>query len=508
MGVVGAPVGVAITDLVKNYGDTVALAGLNLDARRGEILGIAGPNGAGKSTMVKILAGETSQDSGAITLDGAVWSAESEPHRVAIVHQEPQLFPNLTVAENMLAGSEPSRFRRPLGREADESVLREVGLLPYADVLLENLPLALQQRTEIARALAKNADVFLFDEPNSALTETESTEMFERMHALAAQGKVIFLVSHRLGELATHCDRIVVIVDGRARTELTPPDIDEERIARELAVGRSGTTTAARKDRSGESAALLELSGWGHRRDKFADVDLTLAAGEILAIVGVEGSGGRELVRSTAGFEPARGTLSRGECTGKAAQRQVAYVTGDRSESLFDNLSVGENLFLRDAGRLTSVSGVLNRRLASRTAGQTRRDFLVKTASLDTPIRSLSGGNQQKVAIASALAVSPKLLALEEPTRGVDLGSKAEIYRLLREYADTGAAVLMYCTEDSEVFDAADRVVVLARGRVVGSLRVDHFTEAEGLAEAIAAMSGSDTPHHHLIDERQDGSNS
>jgi ABC-type sugar transport system ATPase subunit len=496
MGAAHAPVGVAVQDLVKTYGDTIALGGLNLQARPGEILGIAGPNGAGKSTMVKIMAGETSQDSGTITLDGAVWSADSEPHRVAVVHQEPQLFPNLTVAENLLAGSEPSRFRRPLGRDADESVLREVGLLPYADVLLEDLPLALKQRTAIARALAKSADVFLFDEPNSALTEAESTEMFERMHALAAQGKVIFLVSHRLGELATHCDRVVVIVDGRVRTELEPPDLDEARIARELVVGRSEATRVARKDRSGARPTLLELTGWDHRRNKFTGVDLALAAGEILAIVGVEGSGGRELVRSTAGFEPTRGALRLGERSQKSAQRLVAYVAGDRSQSLFDNLSVGENLFLRDAGRLTGASGVLKRRLALRAAGAARRDFLVKAASLDTPIRSLSGGNQQKVAIASALAVNPKLLALEEPTRGVDLGSKAEIYRLLREYAETGAAVVMYCTEDSEVFDVADRVIVLARGRVVGTLQVDDFTEAEGLAEAIANMSGSDIPHH------------
>lgn len=506
MSAVSATAGVAITDLVKTYGDTVALAGLTLEARPGEILGIAGPNGAGKSTMVKVLAGETSQDSGAITLDGSLWSADSEPHRVAIVHQEPQLFPNLTVAENLLAGAEPSRFRRPRGHEADQSILREVGLLPYADVLLENLPLALQQRTEIARALAKNADVFLFDEPNSALTEAESSEMFDRMHSLAAQGKVIFLVSHRLGELATHCDRIVVVVDGRVRTELSAPHIEEERIARELVVGRSGAAAGSRREKQTERPPLLELRGWGHRRGMFVGVDLTLASGEILAVVGVEGSGGRELVRSTAGFEPARGAVSVGEHTGRAAQGRVAYVTGDRSESLFDNLSVGENLFLRDAGRLTGRSGILNRRLASRSAGQTRQDFLVKTASLDTPIRSLSGGNQQKVAIASALSVRPELVALEEPTRGVDLGSKGEIYRLLREYADTGAAVIMYCTEDSEVFDVADRVVVLARGRVVGSLMVERFTEAEGLAEAIAALSGSDAPHHHASHEHQDGS--
>jgi ABC-type sugar transport system ATPase subunit len=494
------PSGIEIHDLVKTYGDTVALGGLTLQARPGEILGVAGPNGAGKSTMVKILARETQQDSGSITLDGVPWSADKDSHRVAIVHQEPQLFPNLTVAENLLVGAEPSRFNRPKGRDANTEVLQEVGLLEYANATVDSLPLALQQRTEIAKALAKNADVFLFDEPNSALTENESAELFDRMHTLASQGKVVVLVSHRLAELATHCDRIVVIVDGCVRTELAPPDIDEERIARELVVGRSGASAAERAARDADVPTLLRLGQWTHRRARFADIDLDVATGEILAVVGVEGSGGRELVRSMAGFESARGTLKLGSRSGSAAQSQVAYVAGDRSESLFDNLSVGENLFLREAGRLTTRSWTLNRRAARRRAAESQKAFLVKTASLDTPIRSLSGGNQQKVAIASALAIRPILVALEEPTRGVDLGSKAEIYRLLRDYSDAGAAVVMYCTEDSEVFDAADRVIVLSRGRIVGSLLIAGYTDAESLAEAIASLAGSDAPHHHHSD--------
>lgn len=489
--------GIEIHDLVKTYGDTVALGGLTLRAWPGEILGVAGPNGAGKSTMVKILASETKQDSGTITLNGIPWSADMDAHRVAIVHQEPQLFPNLTVAENLLVGMEPSRFNRPQGRDANLDVLCEVGLLEHANATVDSLPLALQQRTEIAKALAKNADVFLFDEPNSALTESESAELFERMHALAGQGKVVVLVSHRLGELATHCDRVVVIVDGRSRTELVPPEIKEERIARELVVGRSGSSAAARAAREEGAPTLLRLSQWTHRRARFTSIDLEVASGEILAIVGVEGSGGRELIRSIAGFERARGTIDLGARSGPAAQSQVAFVTGDRSESLFDNLSVGENLFLREAGRLTTRAWTLNRRAARNRASESQKAFLVKTASLNTPVRSLSGGNQQKVAIASALAVGPVLLALEEPTRGVDLGSKAEIYRLLRDYSDAGAAVVMYCTEDSEVFDTADRAIVLSRGRIVGSLLIADYADAESLAEAIASLAGSDAPHHH-----------
>ena len=488
--------GVRIADLVKTYGDTIALAGLSLEAQPGEILGIAGPNGAGKSTMVKILAGEAVQDSGTITLDGSPWNLDTEAHRVAIVHQEPQLFPNLTVAENILVGAEGTRARWPKSSASNDLVLEEVGLGRYAHIPVGDLPLALQQRTEIARALAKSADVFLFDEPNSALTEAESAELFERMHILAGQGKVVILVSHRLTELATNCDRVIVIVDGLARTELKPPELDEERIARELVVGRSGSETTVRAERQLSTERLMSVADWTHKRRRFHDIDLSIGVAEILAVVGVEGSGGRELVRSVAGFESTTGRIELASLGGRAAQQAVAYVTGNRAESLFDNLSVGENLYLRKAGSVTNRAGALKVRAANAIAADARSTFLVKTRSLNTPIRSLSGGNQQKVAIASALALQPALVALEEPTRGVDLGSKAEIYRLLREYAGTGAGVIMYCTEDSEVFDAADRVVVMSRGTITGSLLVADYPDAEGLAEAIATLSGNDAIRH------------
>lgn len=491
-------VGVRIENVVKTYGDTVALAGLSLSARPGEILGIAGPNGAGKSTMVKVLAGETAPDSGTVTLNGEPWTAQTQAHRVAVVHQEPQLFPNLTVGENMLAGAETSHVLWPKGRASDRQVLAEVGLVPYINTPVGDLPLALQQRTEIARALSKNADVFLFDEPNSALTESESAELFNHMHSLASQGKVVLLVSHRLTELATNCDRVCVIVDGVVRTELAPPRLDEERIARELVVGRSGVASGARSAKGVSQEDLLNVADWTHRTAVFHDLNIAVRMNEIVAVVGVEGSGGRELVRSIAGFEPTTGTIGLGTRSGSDAQKAVAFVAGDRAHSLFDNLTVGENLYLRQAGHVTGRAGVLKRNAANAFAASAKKRYLVKAQSLGTPIRSLSGGNQQKVALASALALQPELVALEEPTRGVDLGSKAEIYRLLREYAEAGAAVVMYCTEDSEVFDAADRVLVISRGMIAGALSVLDYPDAEGLAEAIALLSGNDAvrPDH------------
>ncbi|MBO4210165.1 ATP-binding cassette domain-containing protein [Micromonospora echinofusca] len=490
MTAVPGPDGVVIEGLVKRYGDTVALAGLNLAARSGEILGIAGPNGAGKSTLVKVLAGEVTPDAGTITVQGRPWSPQLGASRIAIVHQEPQLFPNLTVAENLLAGREGSRGGRPRLAPADVDMLRETDLLPFADHLLGDLPLALQQRTEIARALVRNADVFLFDEPNSALTEDESAELFARMHTIADSGRVVFLVTHRLAELAAHADRVAMIVDGSCAMVLAPPELTEERIARELVVGRAAVTRDDRADSRRDAVPLLALTGWTHHRAKFVDVTMQLGRGDIVAVVGVEGSGGRELVRSVAGFERTHGDAT---LAGRPVRSggDVAFVAADRADSLFDNLSVGENLYIRQGPAIRRRLGLLKRSAATRLARQARSDFLVKTASLDTPIRALSGGNQQKVAIAAALALAPPVVVLEEPTRGVDISSKAEIYRLLRGFADAGGAVLLYCTEDSEVFDVADRAVVISAGRVAGELDCTEFSDAEMLAERIALLTAA-----------------
>lgn len=493
--VIDSAAGVVIEGLIKHYGDVVALSGLSLNARPGEILGIAGPNGAGKSTMVKVMAGEVLADAGDIRLGGSPWTPQLGADRVAIVHQEPQLFPNLTVAENLMAGREASRAGKPRLQPEDVEILRDTGLLASSNKLLADLPLALQQRTEIARALVRSADVFLFDEPNSALTEDESEELFARMHAIADSGRVVLLVTHRLAELAHHADRVAIIIDGSCRAEFEPPELSADRIARELVIGRVGTAGVTRLDRTGDQTSLLALESWTHHFAKFTDVALTLNRGEIVAVVGVEGSGGRELVRSVGGFEPASGEFVEDPSIG-ASGAKVAFVAADRADSLFDNLSVAENLCIRSSTSICSRWGLVNKSATRRLAEQARADFSVKVADLTTPVRSLSGGNQQKVAIASALTLNPALVVLEEPTRGVDVTSKAEIYRLLRNFADGGGGVLLYCTEDSEVFDVADRTVVVSQGKIVGEVACAHFAVAEALAEHLAVMTTGASGNH------------
>ncbi len=479
-----------IRDLRKVYGDTVALAGLSLEVRPGEILGIAGPNGAGKSTMVKILAGEVERDSGEILVDGEAWSRTFGADRVAVVHQEPQLFPNLTIGENIAAGREQSGLWWPRVDPADRALFDELGVGSLIDVPLGSLGLALQQRTEIARALVRDARLMLFDEPNSALTPEESADLFRLMRRLADTGHVVMLISHRLTELAAHADRVGVIVDGRCVRVIEGDVLTAEEIAQTLVRGLELATArvAATGSATPVVAPGLRFARLTDRSGAFSELDLDAPSGVITALIGVEGSGAREIVRATAGLQRVRGTIEvagrRVRPAGLAAR--VSYVGADRASSLFTNLTVGENLVIRLDRQISGVLGLRRRRMRE-LAEQLRTDFQVKSAGIDIGIRSLSGGNQQKVAIAAALARRPEVLSLDEPTRGVDIASKAEIYEILRAYAAEHPVVL-FCTEIPEVYEVADRLYVVSEGRLSAPLEVADFPGMEALAKAVASL--------------------
>jgi ABC-type sugar transport system ATPase subunit len=483
--------GLRIRGIRKWYGDTRALDGLDLDARPGQILGIAGPNGAGKSTLIKILAGEVVEDEGSIELDGAPWNKHVDSDRVAVVHQEPQLFPNLTVGENMVAGREGGRLLWPELSEADQALMSDLAILEYRERLLGTVPLAIQQRTEIGRALARSARIFLFDEPNSALTQEESNDLFRRMHALASAGRVVLLVSHRIAELARHADRVALILDGRTTQILEGEDLTQENIAAGLVVGQAARElepeAVARAEADRPNA--LQLSGWTHHGGEFQAVDLQVRAGEIVAIVGVEGSGARELVRSIAGFERASGSIEIGGMARPGAlTERTALVSPDRQASLFTNLSISENLVARLDHEIAVRGAALHQGRIRRIGRQLREQFRIVAKSLEAPIRSLSGGNQQKVAIAAAIVKRPEVLVLEEPTRGVDVGSKREIYRLMREYAGQGHALIIFCTEVPEVFDVADIAYVVSDGELSDPLLIMNYPDVEALARAITRL--------------------
>jgi ABC-type sugar transport system ATPase subunit len=473
--------GVRIRDVAKAYGSTQALAGLMLDIRPGEILGIAGPNGAGKSTLVRVLDGQESADAGTLSWDGNPWDAMRGPRRVTVVHQEPQLFPSITVGENLMVGRETSPTRKPRPGAAELAVLEELGIAAHAGRPLQDCSLAVRQFTALARALVAQAELFLFDEPNSALTEEESVRLFAFMRDLADQGKLVVLVTHRLAELEAVADRVAIILDGRCTALLTGEDVKQARIARELVAGIDAVAGTGLHDEARARAGrppTLRAGGLTHGGGAFAGIDIEVGAGEILAIIGVEGSGGRELLGALAGLERASGDLM-------APPR--AFVAADRRSSLFPNLSVADNLVSRlGRPRIAGPAGLLRRRAIRETADGMRTTFGVRARSVEQPITTLSGGNQQKVAIASAIALNPTVLLLEEPTRGVDVGSKAEIYRLLKDFVGDERSAILYCTEVVEAFEAADRVVVVDHGSVAGSLAIAGFGDLASLAAEIA----------------------
>jgi ABC-type sugar transport system ATPase subunit len=481
---------IEIRALRKSYGNTRALDGLDLDLHPGEVLGIAGPNGAGKSTLMRILAGEERPDSGEVRVGGASLSIADAARMVAVVHQEPQLFPNLTVAENLLVGREGGRLLRPASPPSDHALMKALGLGPYVTRPLSACTLAVQQRTEIARALARDARVFLFDEPNSALTDEESDELFSEIGNLAAAGNVVILVTHRLGDLAERTQRVVVVRDGRITAELAGAALTEEAIAQCLVLAEHHVADAPRDGRGTAADALARVDGWTHRGGAFADVAFAVERGEVLALMGVEGSGARELLRSLGGVDACAGIIAVAGAQGAGAiNRHTAYVPATRALSLYSNLSVGENLLVRlGIPDIAGFAGTLRRGHMRTLAEAAVRRFLVKTRTLGQGIRSLSGGNQQKVAIAQALAFRPRLLLLEEPTRGVDIGSRREIYRLLAAFAAEGNAVVMYCTEVPEMFEAADRVIVVSDGRLSAPLRVADHPHVEALATEVTRL--------------------
>jgi len=478
----------------KSFGETQALRGVDLVIRSGEILGVAGPNGAGKSTLLRILAGEETRDSGDILVDGQAWSTGDPRDRVAVVHQEPQLWPALTVAQNMVVGREPTRFGFPSLPDADRATLDELDIGRYADRILDTCPLAVRQRVEIARALARNGRFFLFDEPNSALTDEESDRLFSSMHELAARGRVVILVTHRLAEMVAHCDRVVVVRDGRVAAELEGATLTEPAIARELVLGYQtvsgdGTGRPPIPVALAGGAAVLAVNGWTATTGEFRDVSMSIRRGEVLAIVGVEGSGARELTASTAGYVAASGRIMVDAVEGREAMlRRTAYLPADRRGMLFANLTVGDNLVMRlGIPEIADPTGLVRPARARRVATGLVDRFRVRTQSVRAPLTSLSGGNQQKIAIAAAIAKRPAVLVLEEPTRGVDIGSKAEIYRILVDFAREGNGVLVFCTEVPEVHELADRVLVFEDGHPVRTLDVAGFPDLTSLSDAVAA---------------------
>ena len=463
----------------KRFGGVHALRGAGFDVRQGEVHALVGENGAGKSTLINILAGAVRRDEGAISFAGENIDfrspAESQRQGIAVIHQELAMLPTLSVAENLFMGRMPSRLgwvdRQAMRARANE-LLAEVGLDVDPATRVSELGVSHQQLVEIAKALSMGARLLIMDEPTASLTEHETQRLLALVRRLRATGVAIVYVSHRFAEVFAIADRITVMRDGATMRTLdtartTPAEVVALMVGRDL-VHSSGASAGAPGD------VVLQLRDVS-RAGSIANVSFDVRGGEIVGMAGLVGAGRSETARAIFGAEPhdageilLDGRPVRFTSPGAALAAGVAMCAEDRKRlALFMDKAVRWNISI---ARLPSISPAgFVRRSRERALAQGFVDRLrVRTPDLATPVRQLSGGNQQKTVLARWLATEPRLLILDEPTHGVDVGAKAEIYALIRGLAAQGIAILLISSELPEILDLSDRIVVMREGRVAG----------------------------------------
>jgi rhamnose transport system ATP-binding protein len=481
--------GLVFDGITKAYGRTIALKDVSFAVAPGTVHALVGENGAGKSTLMRILAGMVRPDRGSLTWRGAPLECptprEALDSGVGIVPQEPVLFPNLTVAENVFAGREPSRagrVNRQEMRERTAAVLRDLHATLEPDTPVDTLGPAQQQLVQIARALAFSCQVLILDEPTTCLTEAEVVHLEAMLHRLRAQGVTMLYVSHRLAEVFRLSDGVTVLRDGTHILTAPIAEVTQDSVVRAM-VGRELSLDHRRENGPAAGAAVALSVSNLTRRPVFSDMSFSVRAGEIVGLFGLIGSGRTEVLETLFGLHtPDSGTITlygqplAPRSPVDAIRAGVVLVPEARhSQGLLFNLDLRQNLQLSRAeqqGQKWIEAG------RERTEARGWMDaWRVKAESPDSLPDSLSGGNQQKVLIAKWVATAPRVLLLDEPTRGVDVGAKAEIHRKIQQLASDGLAVLVVSSDLPEVLTLADRVLVMREGRLRGELPGAEATE-------------------------------
>ncbi len=477
-------------NISKHFPGVQALDNVTLEVLPGEIHGLVGENGAGKSTLMKILSGVYQKDSGRIILDGQEIEVHN-PHEaqmlgITIIYQELNLMPNLTVAENVFIGREPNRFSfvqwRDLHRQTRELIDR-LGIYLPPTTIVRDLSVAQQQMVEIARALSVKSRVIIMDEPTSALTADEVEHLFQIMRDLKVHGIAVIFISHRIEEVFAICDRISVLRDGANVGTLDIQDATRELIIK-MMVGRAVSDLFV-KSTAEQGSVVLEVRHLSRARPErggnaLFDISLDVRAGEIVGLAGLVGSGRTDLARCIFGVDKrdSGDILINGrpvdiDSPRDAIRAGMGFVPEDRKlQALFLAMSVEENASMASLGgvaRMGFINGGARRGLVNEYVHQ----LSVRLASLDQRVVDLSGGNQQKVVITRWLALRPRILIMDEPTRGIDVGAKAEVHALMSRLAREGVAIIMISSELPEVLGMSDRVLVMHEGRMVGDLSHD-----------------------------------
>jgi ribose transport system ATP-binding protein len=493
-----------VQGLTKSFGASTVLDHVDISIREGEVRGLIGQNGAGKSTLVKTLAGLYPDHSGRVAVDGTRLALrtpqEARRDGLAVIYQEFSLVSQMTVAENILLGREPGRYRysrSAIDRRA-ERLVADVGIEIGArlDAPVAELSPAVRQRIEIVKALADNVRVLIMDEPTARLAEAERAELFAVVRDLSERGVAVILISHYLDEVREHADAVTIMRNGRVVATEPTAECSVDRMA-SLMLGEDLAQTLAQEagsDRSDDSHPVFyeaRAVSYGSRLD---DVSISLRAGEITGVAGLVGSGRTRLCRLLAGADaPTAGTLSLHgrdvsfDSPHAALARGIAFIPEDRAtQALSMQSSIADNVALMSLQRGLSARGFVSRRRVNQLAKDVVRDFQIVPADPGALVGTLSGGNQQKVVLAKALSARPDVVIIDQPTAGVDVGTKSQIHRLLRERAEAGAAVLVVSDDLEELYALSDRFEILKAGRHVHRARKSSMDFAQ-LVQLIAS---------------------
>ncbi|HKJ63594.1 MAG TPA: sugar ABC transporter ATP-binding protein [Hyphomicrobiales bacterium] len=488
-----------LSGVTKVYPGVIALQDVDLSISGGEVVGLIGENGAGKSTLMKVLGGAIAPDRGTIEIDGEqlteLTTVEATERGIAFVHQELNHFTNLDVAGNILLGREITTG--PLKVLDTRTMAQRVQ--PILDMLgtrfgphdsVADLSLAEQQLLEIARALSMNARLVILDEPTSSLTLSETQRLLDIVRQLKSQGVAILFISHRLAEVEEIADRVVVLRDGRNVGELTGDAIEKNRMV-SMMIGRDIEQFYEKYDHRA-SVPALEFRGVKTRAFPDEAVNLIVRAGEILGLAGLVGAGRTELACAAFGVDPMLGgeVILYGEplpasSVAASLERGLCLVPENRKEEgLFLDFEIANNIALPNLPALSRF-GVVDRRREWELAEASQKQLAIKVVDLSRAVAELSGGNQQKVVLAKWLAMNPKVVILDEPTRGIDVGAKAEVYQLMQALAKQGVGILMISSDMEEVIGVSDRVAVMCKGKIAGTLNADELTEENILRLAV-----------------------
>lgn len=487
----------------KFFSGVQALDNVELKVHRGEVLALLGENGAGKSTLMKILSGVYTKDEGDIFIDEKKVDIkgikQAEELGISIIHQELSLLSNLKIYENIFLGSEKykgifNKLDKDYMRSESEKLLSTIGFTADVDTLAKDINIGEMQMIEIIKAISKKSKLIIMDEPTTALTEVETERLFKVINKLKSEGICIIYISHRLDEIFQICDRVNVLRDGKYVGEVKVKDTTKDDLITMMVGRKLEEQFPYKKVKKGDT--LLAVNNLSYK-NKVKNVSFEVRAGEILGLAGLMGSGRTELAKTIFGeYKKSSGDIYINDkkinitSPKEAIENGIAYLSEDRKkEGLILNMSVGNNISLCNLKKYENSIKKINKEKESKEIDDYIKKLSVKTPSANQIIKNLSGGNQQKAIIAKWIMISPNILIIDEPTRGIDVGAKKEIYEVLNEIKSLGKAIIMISSDMPEVLGISDRILVMSEGNLSGELSREEATQEKIMKYAVASSN-------------------